>query len=286
MCANLKKADDLDAVIRRALSEDTGDGDITTLSIVPADLELSGEFKAKEDGVIAGLRIVRRIFEIIDPELEFRPFVEDGARVSAGSVFAAVKGKGQGILDGERTALNFLQRMSGIATAARQFVDVVAGTNTVILDTRKTAPGLRFIDKEAVRLGGGKNHRFGLFDMVLIKENHIAAAGGSITEAVRRVRAADKQKREIEVEVRTLDELRETVELSVNRIMLDNMSLEMMREAVAIAAGRVPLEASGNVTFSNVRAIAETGVDFVSVGALTHSVKALDISLLIKPLSS
>ncbi len=281
MCVSSKKTDDLDVVIRCALSEDTGDGDVTTLSILPADLGISGEFKAKEDGVIAGLRVVRRIFEIIDPGLEFVSFVKDGAQIGDGDVLASVKGKGQGVLDGERTALNFLQRMSGIATTTSEYVKAVAGTKTVILDTRKTAPGLRALDKEAVRIGGGKNHRFGLFDMVLIKENHIAAAGCSITEAVRRVREADRQKREIEVEVRTLDELRETVALRVDRIMLDNMSLDTMREAVSIAAGRVPLEASGNVTLSNVRAIADTGVDFISVGALTHSVKALDMTLLI-----
>jgi len=273
---------DLDRVIRSALSEDIGDGDITTLSIVPADLELTGEFKAKEAGVIAGLKVASRIFEILAPNVVFKCLLNDGDAVQVGSIFAVVKGNGQAILDGERTALNFLQRMSGIATTARQFVNAVAGTKAVILDTRKTSPGIRALDKEAVRLGGGKNHRFGLFDMVLIKENHIAAAGGSITEAVRRVRAADEQKREIEVEVRTLDQLRETLELGVDRIMLDNMNLAMMREAVSIAAGRIPLEASGNVTLSNVRAIAQTGVDLISVGALTHSVRALDISLLIR----
>jgi nicotinate-nucleotide pyrophosphorylase (carboxylating) len=189
------------------------------------------------------------------------------------------------LLSGERVALNFLQRMSGIATLTRQFVERTSGTSVTVLDTRKTVPGLRLLDKWAVRLGGGQNHRFGLYDMTLIKENHIAAVGG-ISEAVARVRECDERKRAIEIEVKNLTELREVLSLDVDRIMLDNMSLEEMREAVTVAAGRVPLEASGNVDLDNVAAVAATGVDFVSIGMLTHSVKALDISLLFDTMGS
>jgi nicotinate-nucleotide pyrophosphorylase (carboxylating) len=202
----------------------------------------------------------------------------DGEPLTAGQVFATVSGPGRALLSAERVALNCLQRMSGIAALTRQFVDAVQGTRAVILDTRKTAPGLRVLDKWAVRLGGGQNHRHGLFDMVLIKDNHIAAVGG-LSEAVRRVRAADAQKLAIEVEVRNLAELREALDLRVDRIMLDNMSLEDLCDAVQVTAGRTPLEASGNVTLANVAEIAATGVDFISVGALTHSAPALDISL-------
>ena len=189
--------------------------------------------------------------------------------------------EGRALLGGERTALNFLQRMSGIATLTRSFVDAVRGTNAVILDTRKTAPGLRLLDKQAVVLGGGGNHRFGLFDMVLIKDNHIAAAGG-ITEAVTQVWAADKKGRPLEIEVKNLNELREALSLKPDRIMLDNMDTETIRKAVAITAGRATLEASGNITLRNAAAVAQTGVDMISIGALTHSVSALDISFLLE----
>jgi nicotinate-nucleotide pyrophosphorylase (carboxylating) len=194
-----------------------------------------------------------------------------------------VLGPGRALLSGERTALNILQRMSGIATLTSQFVEAVAGTRAVILDTRKTAPGLRALDKWAVRLGGGQNHRHGLYDMVLIKDNHIAAVGGDIPAAVARVRAGDPRRRPIEVEVRTLDELRAALPLNVDRILLDNMDLDTMRAAVEIAAGRTPLEASGNMSLERVPAVAATGVDFISVGALTHSAAALDISLKLFP---
>jgi nicotinate-nucleotide pyrophosphorylase (carboxylating) len=204
--------------------------------------------------------------------------VADGDPVTVGQVIATVGGPGRALLAGERVALNFLQRMSGIASLAGSFVTAVQGTRAVILDTRKTAPGLRLLDKWAVRLGGAQNHRSGLYDMVLIKDNHIAAVGG-ITQAVQRVRARDRRKRAIEVEVKYLAELQEALELKVDRIMLDNMSLDQMREAVRLTDGHVPLEASGNVTLENVAAVAATGVDYISVGALTHSVRALDISL-------
>lgn len=270
--------DYLEAVIRAALAEDLGDGDVTTLNTIPAEAVFTGDFLVKEAGVIAGLAVASRVFALLDPAVAFRPLVADGDPVRSGDIIAAVTGPGRALLSGERTALNFLQRMSGIATATRRYVDAVAETRAIILDTRKTAPGLRLLDKWAVRLGGGRNHRTGLFDMALIKDNHIAAVG-SITEAVRRVRAGDPRGRPIEVEVTNLAQLREALALPIERIMLDNMSLEQMRAAVEIAAGKIPLEASGGVNLQTVAAIAATGVDFISVGALTHSVRALDISL-------
>jgi nicotinate-nucleotide pyrophosphorylase (carboxylating) len=265
-------------VVRRALSEDIGDGDVTTQCTVPADATLNGRFIAKESGVVAGLEVVGLTFSILDEQVQFAPHVADGEQVEAGCVIGTISGPGRALLSGERVALNFLQRMSGIATLTRRFVRAVEGTSAIILDTRKTAPGLRPPDKWAVRLGGGQNHRYGLYDMVLIKDNHIAAVG-SISEAVARVRAEDKLKRPIEVEVKALAELQEVLALGVDRIMLDNMSLTKMREAVQLTGGRVPLEASGNVSLENVGAIAATGVDYISVGKLTHSVRALDISL-------
>lgn len=264
--------------VRRALEEDIGSGDVTTLWIVPPEVWLRGRFLVKEAGVVAGLAVAGLVFELLDPEVRFRPLVEDGTAVRSGHVVAEVEGPGRAVLSGERTALNFLQRMSGIATLTRRYVEAVAGTGAVILDTRKTAPGLRFLDKWAVRLGGGQNHRMGLHDMVLIKDNHIAAAGG-ITEAVRRVQREQGRGLEVEVEVKSLAELEEALALGVDRIMLDNMDLATMRQAVEIAAGRMELEASGGVTLETVAAIAATGVNYISVGALTHSVKALDISL-------
>ncbi len=268
-------------IIRRALHEDIGDGDITTLSTVPARTQLHGIFIAKEAGIVAGLEIVHDTLKQLDKRVVFKPFVKDGDRVHNKQKLAEVIGNGRALLSAERTALNFFQRMSGIATATRAYVDAVKGTQVIILDTRKTVPGLRTLDKLAVKLGGGENHRIGLFDMVLIKENHIEAACG-ITQAVTQVWATDTKKRPIEVEVKNLAELREALALKVDRILLDNMSIAEMREAVIITAGRVPLEASGNVTLANVAEVAATGVDMISIGALTHSVRALDISFLIK----
>lgn len=267
-------------LIRTALAEDIGTGDITSDAILAADLVYSGRFVAKADGIIAGLDVTATTFSLLDQRVQFTPQVAEGEPVEPGQVIATIRGPGRTLLGGERVSLNFLQRMSGIATMTRRFVVAVAGTSAVILDTRKTVPGLRLLDKWAVRLGGGQNHRFGLYDMALIKDNHITAAG-SIAEAVARVRAADEGQRPIEVEVKTLGELREALALPVDRIMLDNMSLLQMREAVELANGRVPLEASGNVTLDNVAAIAATGVDYISVGMLTHSVQALDISFLL-----
>lgn len=270
----------LERIIAGALAEDIGDGDLTTLSTIPADAQLHGVFLAKAGGIVAGLAVAREVFRQLDPAVVFTTHVADGNRVRPGQRFAEVAGSGRALLTGERTALNFLQRMSGIATATRCYVDAVGSTRAAILDTRKTVPGLRPLDKWAVWLGGGQNHRTGLYDMALIKDNHIAAVG-SLSEAVRRVRSLDTLGRPIEVEVTTLAQLEEALALRppVDRIMLDNMDLDTMTSAVRLAGGRVPLEASGGVNLDTVAAIARTGVDYISVGALTHSVVALDISL-------
>jgi nicotinate-nucleotide pyrophosphorylase (carboxylating) len=227
--------------------------------------------------VVAGLSVANEVFHQLSPNVTFNANVEEGSPVNRGVVVADVAGNARALLTGERTALNFLGRMSGIATLTRQFVDAVAGTNATILDTRKTAPGLRALDKLAVRLGGGQNHRTGLFDMVLIKDNHIDFAG-SITAAVERVRAVGTTLA-IEVETRTLENVREALRLGVERILLDNMSPQTMREAVELAKGQAKLEASGNVTLENVLEVARTGVDYISVGALTHSPPVFDVSL-------
>ena len=263
--------------IKRALEEDIGTGDVTTDTIVPADASLHGRIVAKQHGVVAGLFVAEQVLLTLSDQIKFVTNVAEGAKISRGTVLADVEGPARALLTGERTALNFLGRMSGIATLTRQFVDAVAGTKAVILDTRKTVPGLRITDKLAVRLGGGQNHRTGLFDMVLIKDNHIDFAG-SITAAVERVRASNTSL-EIEVETRSLDNVREALALGVQRILLDNMSMETMREAVTMCDGKAKLEASGNVTLDNVLEVGSTGVDYISVGALTHSPKVFDVSL-------
>ena len=265
-------------VVRQALDEDVGSGDITTQSILSADLVLGGQIVSKEEGVLAGLQIAELVFQLVDERIKLTPSAVDGDPITTGQTVAKIRGPGIGILSGERVALNFLQRMSGIATLTRRFADAVKGSKAVILDTRKTAPGLRILDKLAVTLGGGGNHRFGLYDMVLIKDNHIAAAGG-IAQAIKKVREVSLEGLAIEVEVSSMAEFQEALALQPDRIMLDNMSLHDMSQAVALTAGRVELEASGNVTLDNVADIAAAGVDFISVGALTHSVRALDISL-------
>jgi nicotinate-nucleotide pyrophosphorylase (carboxylating) len=262
--------------IRHALAEDIGPGDATTNSIVPAGATMRGQIIAKQNGIIAGLDVAQAVYQEVDPEVDFRAQVDEGARATRGQVLALVSGRTRSLLTAERTTLNFLGRMSGIATLTREFVDAVSGTRAVILDTRKTAPGLRAVDKLAVQRGGGQNHRVGLYDMVLIKDNHIDFAG-SITAAVERARTGAPAL-EIEVEARTLNHVREALGLGVERILLDNMTPERMAEAVRITAGRAKLEASGNVTLETVRRIAETGVDYISVGALTHSAKVLDVS--------
>ena len=262
--------------IRRALTEDIGTGDATTDAIVPPDATMRGQIIAKQDGVIAGLDVARAAYELLDSDVDFSAQLADGSRVTRGGLLALVSGRTSSLLTAERTALNFLGRMSGIATLTRQFVDAVSGTRAVILDTRKTAPGLRLVDKLSVKLGGGGNHRIGLYDMILIKDNHIDYAGG-IEEAVRRARAYDSGL-PIEVEARSVADVNVALSLGVERILLDNMSVEQMSEAVALTNGRAKLEASGNVTLETVRRIAETGVDFISVGALTHSAKVFDVS--------
>jgi len=269
--------EEITACLRRALDEDVGSGDATTNNIVPADAALQAQIIAKQDGVVAGLDVAEKVFLLLDDQVNFSSHISEGCVLGKGSVIAEISGPARALLTGERTALNFLGRMSGIATLTRQFVDAVSGTKATILDTRKTAPGLRLLDKLAVRRGGGQNHRTGLFDLILIKDNHIDFAG-SLAKAVQRARDAGTQL-EIEVEARRLQDVEELLDLGVDRILLDNMSVETMREAVKLNAGRAKLEASGNVTLDTVRAIAETGVDYISVGALTHSPKVFDVSL-------
>jgi len=268
---------DISQCIQRALAEDIGSGDVTTDSIVPTGASLRGRIVAKQDGIVAGLAVAEEVFRTLDRSITFAAKVEDGSRVTKGAVLVDIAGPARALLTGERTALNFLGRMSGIATLTREFVDAVAATSSTILDTRKTAPGLRTLDKLAVQLGGGQNHRTGLFDMVLIKDNHNDFAG-SISAAVDRVRASGTTL-PIEVETRTLENVREALGLGVERILLDNMTAETMRTAVKIVNGRAKLEASGNVTLENVLEVAQTGVDYISVGALTHSPRVFDVSL-------
>ncbi len=268
----------LKKIINAALNEDIQSGDITTNFIVPRDKKSKALFMAKEDGVIAGLIIAKTVFEKFDKKIVWKSFVKDGDVVKAGSIIAEIKGNLRTLLTCERTALNLLQRMSGIATATNAFVKKIYGTNSKILDTRKTAPGLRMLDKYSVKIGGGTNHRIGLYDMVLIKDNHIKTAG-SITNAVAQIKMNLKKKMKIEVETKNLDEVREAVKTKVDIIMLDNMSIGTMKEAVKIIGGKIKTEASGNVNLNTAKAIAKTGVDYISVGALTHSVKALDINM-------
>jgi nicotinate-nucleotide pyrophosphorylase (carboxylating) len=269
---------DIEAIVRRALDEDLPD--ITSEAIFSDADRGRARFLVKSAGVIAGLPFAEATFRAIEPSAEFAVRVKDGDRVKAGEVLAEVSASVVTLLSGERTALNLLQRASGIATATRRYVDAIAGTRAKIYDTRKTAPGLRALDKYAVRCGGGENHRFGLFDMFLIKNNHVDSAG-SITAAVERIREG-KGTAKIMVEVRDAAELDEALATRPDFILLDNMTPTELRAAVQRVAGTVPLEASGGITLENVRQIAETGVDRISVGALTHSVQALDISLRIE----
>lgn len=268
-------------IIRRALEEDIRSGDVTTAYALTGDETGKATALAKEDLVVAGLEVFRDVFRLRDPGLSFRTSLKDGDRVPRGTVLAVVQGSLASILTAERVALNLFQRMCGVATLTRQFVDAAAGTNAEILDTRKTVPGLRILDKYAVRVGGGRNHRYGLYDGILIKDNHIEAAGG-IGKAVRRVRDRAPLLARIEVEAGTLAEVREALAAGADVIMLDNMPVDAMRKAVALIDGRALVEASGNVTLVTVQAIASTGVDFISSGALTHSARASDISLKVK----
>ncbi len=268
-------------LIQSALEEDIGTGDITTAAaLTGAEVGRAKAF-AKSNIVVAGIDVFREVFLFLDKSIQFSGHCEDGRAVKKGGILAEISGNLGSILTAERVALNFFQRMCGIATLTRQYVDEIKGTQAKILDTRKTVPGLRCIDKYAVKIGGGTNHRYGLYDGVLIKDNHIAAAGG-ISKAVARVRGHIPHTLKVEVEVKNLQEVEEALTSGADVIMLDNMTNEDMKKAVAIVNGKVPLEASGNVTLANVRKIAETGVDFISVGALTHSVPASDISLKIE----
>jgi len=269
---------DVEPLIRRAFAEDLPD--ITSEAIFDPSQRGRARFIAKAEGVFCGLVFAEATFALLDPTSSFRPVVNDGDHVKPRDVIAEVEAGVIALLSGERTALNFIQRASGIATATRRYVDAISGTSAKIYDTRKTAPGLRLLDKFAVRCGGGENHRFGLHDMFLVKNNHIDAAG-SITAALERIRA-EKMPQPIMVEVRDLAELDEALSLNLDFILLDNMSTETMAEAVRRTAGRIPLEASGGITLQTIWAIAETGVDRISLGALTHSVTALDISMRIE----
>lgn len=268
----------VDDLIRRALAEDISYLDTTSDYMIAEDARDTAYLVAKADGVLCGLDVAMRVFELLDDTFEKDVYLQDGAVVKKGDRIAQYTGYTRALLKGERTALNLLQHMSGIATATAEAVKLVEGTRAAITDTRKTLPGMRSLQKYAVTVGGGKNHRFNLSDGAMLKDNHIDAAGG-ITNAVKMLRGKLGHMVKIEVETRSLDEVREAVEVGADIIMLDNMSCEMMREAVAIVDGRALLEASGGITASTLRAVAETGVDVISIGALTHSVKAMDISM-------
>ena len=268
--------DTLERIVHAALAEDIGAGDVTTEATVDTEAVGTAELLVKEAGVVCGLRAAEATFRVLDPDVSFEALASDGDAVESPAVVARVTGAERAILTGERVALNFLGRLSGIATLTRRYVDAVAGTGVAVLDTRKTTPGLRALEKHAVACGGGRNHRFGLDDAVLIKDNHLRAAG-SIAAAVELVRAASDLP--VEVECDTLEQVGEALAVGVDAILLDNMSLEQLRAAAALVDGRARLEASGGVILDTIRAIAETGVDEISVGALTHSARSLDVSL-------
>lgn len=270
---------EVERIVRTALEEDIGLGDMTTEVTVAPGTVARAELVAKEDFVLAGLDVAAKVFDVLDPEVAFEKLLEDGQQVHRGDVLAWIKGPAAILLQGERVALNLLQRMSGIATMTATFVAAVDGTRATIVDTRKTVPGLRALDKYSVRMGGGRNHRIGLFDGVLIKENHVAAAGG-IEVAISRARQKLPHTLKIEIETRNLDEVNQALNAGADIIMLDNMTLEEMTEATRLIDGRALVEASGGVNLDTVRGIAETGVDIISVGALTHSVRGADISML------
>ncbi|MDR2680955.1 MAG: carboxylating nicotinate-nucleotide diphosphorylase [Tannerella sp.] len=283
MTNKVKTPDELiDELIVLAFAEDTGDGDHTTLCSIPPGKTGKSRLIIKEDGVLAGVDMAGRIFNHFDPSMRMNVFIHDGAEVKKGDIAFTVEGKIQSILQTERIVLNVMQRMSGIATTTRRYVKALEGTNTRVLDTRKTTPGMRIMEKEAVRIGGGVNHRIGLFDMILLKDNHVDFAGGieqAITRAHDYLKENGKQLK-IEIEVRNLDELEEVLRVGgINRIMLDNFNTDDTREAVKRIAGRYETESSGGITFDTLRNYAECGVDYISVGALTHSVKSLDMSL-------
>jgi len=266
------------SIIDYALKEDIGNGDITTNSLIPLDLQAKATMVAKSNGVIAGLAVAEYVFRTLSPDITWKTFANDGDKISRGDVILEVSGSYRALLTGERVALNFLQRMSGIATMTANYVEVLRDFKTKILDTRKTVPGLRLLDKYSVMTGGGTNHRIGLYDMVLIKDNHIKIAGG-ITKAVAQVKKNLPDGIKIEVETTTIEEVLEALAAGVDIIMLDNMSNSVMAECVKIIDGRAKVEASGNMTIERLKEVAATGVDFISIGALTHSVTAFDISM-------
>jgi len=265
-------------LLEMALREDIGIGDITSDSVVPANVMAVGTILSKDDGIVAGLDVAEEIFRMLDPEIIFNRLVSDGERVHFGQNIATAEGSARSILTAERTVVNFLQRLSGIATTTTKYVEAASGYHATIIDTRKTTPGWRALEKYAVRVGGGHNHRFGLYDAVLIKDNHIAAVGG-IAKAVKRAREQIPHTMKIEVEVESMAQVREAVKLGADIIMLDNMDADMMSEAVKLIDGKALVEASGGLTLENIPAVAATGVDLISVGALTHSAMPLDISM-------
>ncbi|QTE37101.1 carboxylating nicotinate-nucleotide diphosphorylase [Mucilaginibacter gossypii] len=268
--------------INNALSEDVGDGDHTSLSTIPADATGKAKLLVKDEGILAGVELAAEIFHVVDPNLKLNLFLQDGAPVKYNDIAFEVEGNSRSILTAERLVLNCMQRMSGIATKTQQIVDLLKGTNTKVLDTRKTTPGLRYLEKWAVRIGGGVNHRFGLYDMILIKDNHVDYAGGirQAIESANQYLTDSGKKLAIEIEVRNLDELEQVLQTGrVNRILLDNFNFDDLRQAVGIIQGRYITEASGGITIDNIREYADCGVDYISVGALTHSVKSLDLSL-------
>ena len=273
--------DNLDELIKLWFAEDIGDGDHTTLSSIPADAMGKQQLIIKEEGIVAGIEVAKRVFAAFDPELKMTQYLHDGDQVKPGDVAFIVEGRVQSLLQTERLMLNIMQRMSGVATRTAEYVKLVEGTKCRVLDTRKTTPGLRMLEKEAVRIGGGCNHRIGLFDMILLKDNHVDFAGG-ITNAIRRAQEYLKEKGKnlkIEIEVRSFDELQEVLNTGgIDRIMLDNFSPDDTRRAVEIINGRVEIESSGGITYDTLREYAECGVDVISIGALTHSVKSLDMS--------
>ncbi len=270
-----------DRLIDLAFAEDIGDGDHTTLCCIPKDAMGKSKLLIKEEGILAGVEIAKEVFRRFDPEMQVEVFLQDGAHVKPGDVAMVVTGRVQSLLQTERLMLNIMQRMSGIATMTHKYVERLEGTKTRVLDTRKTTPGMRMLEKAAVKIGGGVNHRIGLFDMILLKDNHVDFAGG-IANAINRCHAYLKEKGKdlkIEIEVRNLDELRQVLDIGgVDRVMFDNFSLENTRKGVEMVAGRIETESSGGITFDTIRDYAECGVDFISVGALTHSVKGLDMS--------
>jgi len=268
----------IDTIIDNALDEDVGSGDITTSAIIDSSLKGKAQLVAKEEMLLAGIEVFARVFSRLDPEIVVECTYHDGDAIPKGANIGTVTGSMRGILSGERTALNFLQHLSGIATLARQYVEKTDPSTVRVIDTRKTTPGLRVLEKYAVRMGGGFNHRFGLFDGILIKDNHIAAAG-SISEAVKKIRATVPHTLKIEVEVEDIKGLEEAIEAGADAILLDNMSVKGMKEAVLIANKRVLLEASGGITLETIEAISKTGVNLISVGAITHSAPSVDISL-------